>query len=762
MAAKLWGGETAKAIENFPVSGEPIPASVAHWLGRIKAAAARVNAELGLLDAGKAERIAAAGDRIANGELDDQFPIDVFQTGSGTSSNMNANEVIATLAGEGVHANDDVNMGQSSNDVFPSAVHLAALGELVGELVPALGQLEAALAAKSREFEDVVKSGRTHWMDAVPVTLGQEFGGYAAQVREGAERIGGTLGRLGKIPLGGTAVGTGLNTHPEFAARVRARMAADTGLTINPPADPFESQAARDGLVEASGALKTVAVSLTKIANDLRFMGSGPRAGLAEIYLPELQKGSSIMPGKVNPVIPEVVTQVAAQVIGNDAAIAIGGMQGHFELNVFIPLMARNLLDSIRLLASASRLLADKCVGGIEANRERCERYAELTLSAATALNPFIGYDRAAEIVKEASRSGRSLREVAREAGIDDDTLDRALDYRAMARPAPEPGSPLSQAVTVGERAAAGRSSVPLLVGPVARADERAREHRSEPECLALLPEPAELVGVHPAVDRRVLRARLEVLADRDHVDAVLAQVAHRLDDLVVPLSETDDDPALRHHRVVGDFLRAGEQPEGAVVAGLPAAHPGMQAADGLDVVVEDVGPCCEHGLERVLLDTEEVGRQHLDGGIGNLVMQRPDDRRVLAGTPVGDVVAIDGRDDDVTEAHLLRRLREPERLERIHGLRRRARRHIAVAARAGAGIAQDLERRRPSPPALGDVGAVSLLADRVEACAVDELLDLEVAGARAPGARTFIHSARAARPLGCHGLRASPIVRPV
>jgi fumarate hydratase, class II len=432
---ELWGAETAKAIGNFPVSGEPIPAPVARWLGRIKAAAARVNAELGLLDAEKAERIAAAGDRIAAGELDDQFPIDVFQTGSGTSSNMNANEVIASLAGDDVHANDDVNMGQSSNDVFPSAVHLAALDQLVADLLPALEQLAQSLQEKAEEFADVVKSGRTHWMDAVPVMLGQEFGGYAAQVREGHARVVSTLGRLGQIPLGGTAVGTGMNTHPEFAARVRAKLADDTGLAINPPADPFESQAARDGLVEASGALKTLAVSLTKIANDLRFMGSGPRAGLAEIFLPELQKGSSIMPGKVNPVIPEVVTQVAAQVIGNDQAIALGGMQGHFELNVFIPLLARNLLDSIKLLSSASRLLAEKCVDGIEANRERCESYAELTLSAATALNPFIGYDKASEIVKDASKTGRSLREVAREHGVSDEVLDEALDYRAMARP---------------------------------------------------------------------------------------------------------------------------------------------------------------------------------------------------------------------------------------------------------------------------------------------------------------------------------------
>ena len=432
---ELWGGETTKAVANFPVSGEPIPAHVARWLGRIKAEAARVNAELGLLDAGKAERIAAAGDRIAAGELDDQFPIDVFQTGSGTSSNMNANEVIATLAGDDVHPNDDVNMGQSSNDVFPSAVHLAALDQTVNDLLPALDHLAKALEAKAAEFADVIKSGRTHWMDAVPVTLGQEFGGYAAQVREGKARVEATLGRLGRIPLGGTAVGTGLNTHPEFAERVRARLVEATGLTISAPADPFESQAARDGLVEASGALKVVAVSLTKIANDLRFLGSGPRAGLAEIFLPELQKGSSIMPGKVNPVIPEVVTQVAAQVIGNDTAITIGGMQGHFELNVFVPLIARNLLQSIKLLASACRLLDTKCVAGIEANLAQTERYAEATLAAATALNPYIGYDKATEIVNKAVASGRSLREVAREEGVSDDVLDEALDYRKMAEP---------------------------------------------------------------------------------------------------------------------------------------------------------------------------------------------------------------------------------------------------------------------------------------------------------------------------------------
>ena len=432
---ELWGGETSKAVENFPVSGEPIPMPVARWLGRIKAAAARTNADLGLLERGMADRIAAAADRVAAGDFDDQFPIDVFQTGSGTSSNMNANEVIATLAGGDVHPNDHVNMGQSSNDVFPSAVHLAALGEIAHDLLPALERLAASLERKAFEFDDVVKSGRTHLMDAVPVTLGQEFTGYAAQVRQGIARVEDAMPRLGQIPLGGTATGTGLNTHPEFAPRVREYLSRETGLTVSAPADHFEAQAARDALVEASGALKVVAVSLTKIANDLRLMGSGPRAGLAELFLPELQKGSSIMPGKINPVIPEVVTQVAAQVIGNDAAITIGGMQGHFELNVFIPMMARNLLDSIELLASASRLLAEKCVDGIEANREQCERYAELTLSAATALNPYIGYDKATEIVKEAAASGRSLREVAREAGVEESILDEALDYHAMAKP---------------------------------------------------------------------------------------------------------------------------------------------------------------------------------------------------------------------------------------------------------------------------------------------------------------------------------------
>jgi fumarate hydratase, class II len=430
---QLWGGETAKAVANFPVSGERVPVAVVRWLGRLKGAAARANADLGLLDAALAERIAAAADRIARGEHDDQFPIDVFQTGSGTSSNMNANEVIATLAGADAHANDHVNMGQSSNDVFPSAVHLAALDEATNRLLPALGRLERSLAAKAVAFADIVKAGRTHLMDAVPVTLGQEFAGYAAQVRLGGRRVSNALPQVAQIPLGGTATGTGLNTHPEFAANVRERLAAETGLDVRAPEDPFEAQGSRDALVELSGALKVVAVSLTKIANDLALMGSGPRAGIGELFLPELQKGSSIMPGKVNPVIPEVVLQVAAQVIGNDTAITVGGMQGQFELNVRIPLIARNLLQSIALLASASELFADRCVDGIDENRAGCEASAEGTLAAATALNPFIGYDKATEIVRDASASGRTLREVAREHGVDEATLDAALDLRKIA-----------------------------------------------------------------------------------------------------------------------------------------------------------------------------------------------------------------------------------------------------------------------------------------------------------------------------------------
>jgi len=432
---QLWGGETTKAVANFPISGEPVPVPVLRWLGRIKGASARVNSELGLLDQGHADRIAAAADRVASGEFDDQFPIDVFQTGSGTSTNMNANEVIAALAGESAHANDHVNMGQSSNDVFPSAVHLAALDESTHDLLPALERLEASLQTKAIEFQDIVKSGRTHLMDAVPVTLGQEFGGYGAQVRLGARRIRAALPQVSQIPLGGTATGTGLNTHREFAVKVRARLTESSGLEIREPEDPFEAQGNRDALVELSGALKVLAVSLTKIANDLALMGSGPRAGFGELLLPELQKGSSIMPGKVNPVIPEVVLQVAAQVIGNDTAITIAGSQGNFELNVRVPLIARNLLESIRLLGAAARVFAEKCIDGIQANEDGCHRSAESTLAAATALNPYIGYDKAAEIVKEAASSGRMLREVAYEKGVDEDTYNRAMDLRAMARP---------------------------------------------------------------------------------------------------------------------------------------------------------------------------------------------------------------------------------------------------------------------------------------------------------------------------------------
>ena len=430
---QLWGGETTKAVDNFPISGERVPVAVVRWLGQIKGAAARVNGELGLLDGELAERIASAADQVAAGEHDDQFPIDVFQTGSGTSSNMNANEVIANLAGEGAHPNDHVNMGQSSNDVFPSAVHLAALDEATNRLVPALEALEASLQAKADAFTDVVKSGRTHLMDAVPVTLGQEFSGYAAQLRLGARRVRNALPQVGQIPLGGTATGTGLNTHAEFAERVRAQLSQKTGLEISAPEDPFEAQGNRDALVELSGMLKVIAVSLTKIANDLAWMGSGPRAGLGELYLPELQKGSSIMPGKVNPVIPEVALQVGCQVVGNDMAITMAGSQGNFELNVRIPLIARNLLQSIHLLTTTSDAMREKLVDGIEPNHEGCERSAESTLAVATALNPYIGYDKASEIVKDAASSGRLLREVAREKGVEEETLDEALDLRKIA-----------------------------------------------------------------------------------------------------------------------------------------------------------------------------------------------------------------------------------------------------------------------------------------------------------------------------------------
>jgi fumarate hydratase, class II len=435
MAEQLWGSETEKAVENFPVSGHPVPVPVIRALGRIKAAAARVNAELGKLDPDIAERIGKAGDAIAAGEHDEQFPVDVFQTGSGTSSNMNANEVIANLAGEDVHRNDHVNMGQSSNDVFPSAVHIAALGEVNEDLLPAMEGLAQTFEKRSQDFSDIVKTGRTHLMDAVPVTLGQEFAGYAAQISLGAERVRATLGRVGQLPLGGTATGTGLNTHPEFAEKVRAHITEGMGIEVSAPRDRFEAQANRDALVELSGALKVVAVALIKIANDLAMMGSGPRAGLAELRLPELQKGSSIMPGKVNPVIPEVVIQVGDQVIGNDAAITAAGSQGQFELNVRVPLIARNLLDQIKLLAAACRLLDEKCVADIEPNRERLDEYRESNLQVMTALNEIIGYDKGAEIVKEAASSGRTVREVAIEMGVEEKVFDDAVDFEAIAKP---------------------------------------------------------------------------------------------------------------------------------------------------------------------------------------------------------------------------------------------------------------------------------------------------------------------------------------
>src|SRR6056297_2864949 len=433
----LWGAETDKAVANFPISGEAIPNRVVHWLGHIKSAAASANSELDVLDGDLASDIVRAADAVAAGEHDDQFPVDVFQTGSGTSSNMNANEVISALTDGRAHPNDHVNLGQSSNDVFPSAVHLAALDATTAELLPALEDLEMSLAERAGVFADVVKAGRTHLMDAVPITLGQEFAGYASQVRAGADAVRDTLPALGQIPLGGTAVGNGLNTHLDFAARVRERLAVrlpiEIGPLVQPPDDHFAAQGSRDALVATSGSLKVVAVALTKICNDLRWMASGPRAGLGEIRLPELQKGSSIMPGKVNPVIPEATLQVCAQVIGNDTTITVAAMQGNFELNVMIPVMARNLLQSIELLAAGSGLLADRCVRGIEANQQRCLSLAELTLATATALNPVIGYDAATEIVRDAAASGRPLRDVAREHGVADEVLDVALDLRRLA-----------------------------------------------------------------------------------------------------------------------------------------------------------------------------------------------------------------------------------------------------------------------------------------------------------------------------------------
>ncbi len=437
--AALWGAQTQRAVENFPISGRTVEPALVSALALIKGQAALVNAELGVVDAGVAEAIDAAASEVAAGGHLEQFPVDVFQTGSGTSTNMNMNEVLAHLAGarlgRRVGPNDEVNASQSSNDTFPSAIHLAACREIVGDLVPALEHLAQTLRAKSVELAEVVKSGRTHLMDATPVTLGQELGGYAAAVEHGVERLEAGLGRVGELPLGGTAVGTGLNAKPGFAAAVVERLRRVTGLPLSEARDHFEAQGARDALVEASGVLRTIAVSLYKIANDLRWMSSGPRCGLGEIHLPDLQPGSSIMPGKVNPVVPEAVCQVVAQVFGNDAAVAFGGSAGNFELNVMLPVIARNLLESIRLLASVSRALADKCVVGIVADVERCRTYALSSPSIVTSLNPYIGYENAAKVVKRALAEGRDLKSVVLEMGLlGDDEVDRALDVLAMTR----------------------------------------------------------------------------------------------------------------------------------------------------------------------------------------------------------------------------------------------------------------------------------------------------------------------------------------
>lgn len=439
----LWRAQTQRAVQNFPISGRGLERAQIRALGLLKAACAKVNRDLGLLEATKADAIIAAATEIAEGRHDDQFPIDVFQTGSGTSSNMNANEVIASIAkarGIEVHPNDDVNMSQSSNDTFPTATHLAATEAVIADLVPALDHLRLALLDKASAWKTVVKSGRTHLMDAVPVTLGQEFGGYTRQIAAGIDRIMATLPRLGELPIGGTAVGTGLNAPDGFGGLVVAELVRSTGIdALREAEDHFEAQAARDGLVEASGALRTIAVSLTKIANDIRWMGSGPLTGLAELQLPDLQPGSSIMPGKVNPVLPEAVTQVAAQVIGNDAAVAFGGANGHFELNVYIPVMARNLLESIRLLANVSRLFADRCVSGLVANEEHLRTLAESSPSIVTPLNSAIGYEEAAAVAKEALKEKKTIRQTVIDRGLIGDKLtveelDRRLDVLAMAK----------------------------------------------------------------------------------------------------------------------------------------------------------------------------------------------------------------------------------------------------------------------------------------------------------------------------------------
>lgn len=441
-ADALWRAQTQRAVENFPVSGRGLERAQIRALGLLKAACATVNARLGLLDEEKSRAITAAAERIAEGEVDDHFPVDVFQTGSGTSSNMNTNEVIASLcAAEGVtvHPNDDVNMSQSSNDTFPTATHVAATEVVVADLVPALKVLHASLEAKATEWRDVVKSGRTHLMDAVPVTLGQEFGGYARQVAAGIDRVCDTLPRVGELPIGGTAAGTGLNAPDGFGSAVVEELRSLTGLEeLRPAVDPFEAQAARDALVELSGALRTIAVSLTKIANDIRWMGSGPTTGLGELHLPDLQPGSSIMPGKVNPVLAETVTQVAAQVVGNDAAIAWAGAGGAFELNTYIPVMARNVLESVRLLSTSSRLFAERCVDGLEAQVDQARQYAESSPSIVTPLNSAIGYEEAARVAKHALAEGMTIREAVVDLGFVPDTigeaeLDRRLDVLGMA-----------------------------------------------------------------------------------------------------------------------------------------------------------------------------------------------------------------------------------------------------------------------------------------------------------------------------------------
>ncbi len=438
-AEALWRAQTQRAVENFPISGTGLERAHIAALAQIKAAAAHVNAELGVITPEQAAAIEAAAGEVAAGRHDAQFPVDVFQTGSGTSSNMNMNEVLASLAaralGEPVHPNDVVNASQSSNDVFPSSIHLAATAAVSRDLEPALVHLASALEGKAREWRTVVKAGRTHLMDATPVTLGQEFGGYTAQVRRGIERLRSCLPRLAELPLGGTAVGTGINTPPGFAEAVIERLAVTTALPLSEARDHFEAQGARDALVETSGQLRVIAIGLHKIAGDIRWMGSGPRAGLGELRIPDLQPGSSIMPGKVNPVVCEAVRQVVAQVIGNDAAVAFAGSQGEFELNVMLPVMARNLLESIRLLAAVARLFADRCVSGLVAEVEQCREYAESSPAIVTPLNRQVGYDEAAAIAKQALASRRTIREVAIERGHGDLDLDALLDVLRMTHP---------------------------------------------------------------------------------------------------------------------------------------------------------------------------------------------------------------------------------------------------------------------------------------------------------------------------------------